>query len=167
MFFVGLMQTKKSSVYSSGLLGLYLPRLPELLHGQRWEEAGGLRSSRESPGTDTAHARHQPHQHHGGSSTPQPGDHQHPCKQPPQRLHSNRNSRDHSFPGPQSPTRAHLWGQPGAADWLRGWDSQKTYNRQHSADWMWRLINASVRQPVPPTFHRGGDLRQLWVCPVL
>lgn len=143
----------------SGMSGLYLSRLPELLHGQRWEKARGLRCARESLGADAAHTRHQPHQHHSGCGTPQPGDHQHPSEQPPQCCHSNGGPRDHGLPVPQPPTRVQLWGQPGAADWMRGWDSK---TKQTARCWLNVMTDHCVSQTTPQISKAAMGLS----CPV-
>lgn len=148
------------------MLGLYLSRLPELLHGQRWEEARGLRCARESLGADAAHTRHQPHQHHSSCGAPQPGNYQHPCEHPPQCRHSNGDPRDHGLPVPQPPARSQLWGQPGATDWMRGWDSKK---KQTAWCWLNVMADHCVCQTTctsPPPEGRQSKAAMGLSCPL-
>ncbi|XP_077417907.1 E3 ubiquitin-protein ligase MSL2a isoform X2 [Vanacampus margaritifer] len=104
-----------------GVPGLHLPRLPELVHGQRREEAGGVRRAREGAGADAADAGHQPHQHHGGRRPAQPGGQRPPRRHAAQRGHGDRRARRHRLPvGGQPAQGPRLRGQPGAAHWLNG-----------------------------------------------
>lgn len=100
----------------SGLPGLHLPRLPELVHGQWREEAGGLRRARESSGADPAHAGHQPHQYRR-SGPAQPG-HQLPGQHPPQRHHSHGGACHGRLPIWGGARQPGLWRFAGDAVWL-------------------------------------------------
>lgn len=140
-------------LFISGVSGLYLPWLPELLHGQRREEAGGLRRARESSGADSPHAGHQPHQYHSRGA-PKPR-HQLPRQHPSQRHHSNRGPRHGHLLVGGGTRQQGLWRFTGDAVWLLRSRPPPVSRYAHSPP------RQLIQLGVPGTCGGGARTRQL------